>query len=73
MYINDLVSIITPVYNAEQFIKQTIQSVIQQTYEKWEMIIVDDCSTDSSYEIVMSLAKNDDRIKCFRLNKNSGV
>lgn len=73
MYINDLVSIITPVYNAEEFIRETIQSVIQQTYENWEMIIVDDCSTDSSYEIIMSLAKNDKRVKCIRLNNNLGV
>jgi len=73
MYINDLVSIITPVYNAEYFISDTIKSVIQQTYEKWEMIIVDDCSIDNSYEIIMSFAEKDERIRCIRLTNNSGV
>lgn len=47
-----LVSIITPVYNASSFIKETIQSVQAQTYENWEMILVDDCSKDNSCEII---------------------
>ena len=44
----NLVSIITPMYNSEKFIEATIKSVINQTYKDWEMIIVDDCSTDNS-------------------------
>ena len=47
----DLVSIITPMYNSEKFIDATIQSVKSQTYQNWEMIIVDDGSTDRSIEI----------------------
>ena len=47
-----LVSIITPMYNSEATISETIQSVIAQTYTEWEMVIVDDCSTDESASIV---------------------
>ena len=48
----DLVSIITPMYNSEDFIEETIQSVIYQSYEKWEMLIIDDGSIDNSINIV---------------------
>ena len=52
----DLVSIITPCYNGEKYISQTIRSVLEQTYGNWEMIIVDDGSSDSSADIVRSFA-----------------
>ena len=48
----ELVSIITPTYNCAQYIGKTIESVINQTYKKWEMIIVDDASTDNTEEII---------------------
>src|SRR5690625_120229 len=67
-----LVSIITPAYNAARFIGETIESVLAQTYENWEMIIVDDCSTDDTREIVQSYQEKDSRIKLFTLDKNSG-
>lgn len=69
----NLVSIITPVYNASRFIEETIKSVQAQTYKEWEMILVDDCSTDNSYEIINRYSKEDDRIKYIRLEKNSGA
>ena len=47
-----LVSIITPVYNAEQFIEDSIKSVQKQTYKNWELILVNDCSTDKSKQII---------------------
>ena len=68
---NELVSIIMPTYNCAKFIKETIQSVINQTYENWELVIVDDCSKDNTEEIVASF--NDKRIKYHRLEKNSGA
>lgn len=67
-----LVSIITPAYNAARFIGETIESVLAQTYKNWEMIIVDDCSTDDTREIVQSYQEKDSRIKLFTLDKNSG-
>lgn len=50
--VNNLVSIIMPAYNAEKYIKDTIASVIAQTYTNWEMIIVDDSSNDNTNEII---------------------
>lgn len=73
MITSPLVSIITPNYNCERFISQTIESVLAQTYKNWEMLIVDDCSTDKSYEIACEYAKKDSRIKVFRNKKNSGA
>ena len=68
-----LVSIITPLYNCEKYIEETIQSVINQTYKNWEMIIVDDCSKDKGVEIVEKYQKLDSRIKLYRNEKNQGV
>lgn len=68
-----LVSVITPVYNKEKYIEATIQSVKSQTYENWELVIVDDCSTDQSAEIVKQYAKNDERIRYYLNENNSGA
>ena len=68
-----LVSIITPTFNCAQFIAETIESVMAQTYTNWEMIIVDDCSTDNTKEIVESYSDKDSRIKYFCLKENSGA
>lgn len=65
-----LVTVITPLYNAQNYIAQTIQSVLTQTYTHWEMIIVDNCSTDESRNIVKSFT--DDRIQLIELEYNSG-
>lgn len=67
------VSIITPAYNAAPFLKITIESVQAQTFTDWEMIIVDDCSKDDTFQIASSLAAQDYRIKVLQNNKNSGV
>ena len=66
------VSIITPTYNSERFIAETIVSVQAQTYQDWEMIIVDDCSTDKTAEIVASFQEKDSRIKYFYNSTNKG-
>ena len=68
-----LVSIITPVYNAEMFLSDTIKSVQNQTYKNWEMLLVDDCSKDNSAQIIKEFQKYDDRIKYIKLEKNSGA
>ena len=72
-YVDDLVSIITPAYNAAEYIVETIESVLAQTYPKWEMLIVNDCSKDNTVEIVQSYAAKDNRIKLINLKQNSGA
>lgn len=67
------VSIITPVYNSEKFIRETIVSVLNQTYNNWEMIFIDDCSNDSSESIIKEYLNKDNRFKYIKLKKNSGV
>lgn len=67
-----LVSIITPTYNHEKYIGDCIRSAQEQTYTNWEMIIVDDGSTDSTYQIALSFAEKDTRIKVFT-QKNIGI
>lgn len=67
------VSIVTPVFNAELYVAQCVNSVLNQTYANWEHILVDDCSTDNSAEIIKDYVKKDHRIKYYRLDKNSGA
>lgn len=68
-----LVSIITPSYNSADFIAETIDTILAQTYTDWELLITDDCSTDNTYEIVSKYIQKDNRIKFFQLEKNSGA
>ena len=67
------ISIITPVYNCEKLIEKTIECVLNQTYKNWEWLLVDDCSPDDSAIIIQKYAKNDNRIKYFKLSENSGA
>ncbi|CCY36115.1 MAG TPA: glycosyltransferase family 2 protein [Candidatus Coprenecus stercorigallinarum] len=71
--IENLVSIITPAYNCANYIGTTIESVLSQTYSYWEMIIVDDCSSDNTEEVVLHYASKDSRIKYKKLEVNSGA
>jgi glycosyltransferase involved in cell wall biosynthesis len=70
--INNLVSIITPNYNCGKFIAETIESVLSQTYQQWEMLIIDDCSTDKSLEIISSYLEKDNRIQLLSTDFCSG-
>lgn len=70
---DDLVSIITPTYNSEKFISATILSVQNQTYSNWELIIIDDRSTDNTVEIINNKIKSDARIKLYSLTENKGT
>ena len=69
---NDLVSILTPTYNTEKFIRSTIESAQNQTYTNWEMILVDDASTDDTVAIIEEFVQKDNRIKLFKLPENQG-
>lgn len=66
-----MVSIVMPAYNSEKYIADAIKSIIAQTYSNWELLIVDDCSTDRTVEIIQSF--HDLRIKLFFNEKNSGA
>lgn len=70
MKLNALVSVIVPVYNVEDYLKKCIDSIIHQTYENIEIILVNDGSTDNSYEICQKFSKKDSRI--ILLNKKNG-
>lgn len=67
-----LVSIITPTYNSAKYIAETIQSVQNQTYNNWEMILVDDGSNDQTVSIIQNLQRTDERIKLFIQPENAG-
>ena len=67
----DLVSIVVPVYNAEKFISETINSVLNQTYKNWELLLVNDCSKDNSEKIIKEYIQKDKRIKLMNNEVNS--
>lgn len=69
---NDLVSIITPLHNSERYVSETIDSVRAQTYANWEMVIVDDCSTDGSVALVRKYQKMDPRVRLLSLPTHGG-
>lgn len=69
----DKVSIITPVYNCERFLKSTINCVLDQTYSNWELLLVDDCSKDGSSDIAIEYSNKDERIKYIKLDTNGGA
>lgn len=69
---NKLVSVIMPSYNTEEFISESIKSVQRQTYENWELIIVDDCSTDNTDEVIRTFL-SDTRIRYIKMEQNSGA
>lgn len=68
-----LLSVVMPVYNAEQYITQAMESILNQTYQKFEFIIIDDASTDSTYSIIKDFKKKDARITLIQNKKNLGV
>lgn len=70
--IQNLVSIITPAWRAENYIQSTIQSVQKQTYQEWEMLIVDDCSPDNTCKMIEDAGRDDYRISLIRQHENGG-
>lgn len=69
----ELISIIVPVYNAEKYLEQCIESVVNQTYDMWELLLIDDGSTDNSYRICKTYCENDNRIKCVHTENQGRV
>ena len=67
-----LVSVITPIYNSRDFLQQSIEGIQSQTFSGWELILVDDGSTDGSVLIAEELSKSDERITLIRLSGNAG-
>lgn len=67
-----LVSIITPCHNGEKYLQECIESVLAQTYQNWEMLIIDDGSTDESATVIKSYSKKDNRVKYLETGKASG-
>lgn len=68
-----LISVVMPVYNAGLFLRESLDSVLSQTYKNWELICVDDGSSDNSLNILLEYASADSRIKVFKNKKNLGV
>lgn len=73
--VHPLVSIVTPVFNTELYLEDCLNSVLAQTYQNWEMILVDDCSTDTSVEIAARFSEKDSRFKLLKnqVNQGSGI
>ncbi len=70
---NVLVSVVMPAYNCERYIAQAVNSVIGQSVACWELLILDDCSTDGTWEKIQALSAGDGRIRAFRSEQNAGV
>lgn len=68
-----LVSVVVTSYNYQKYIKDTIISVLNQTFKDWEMIVIDDASTDASVKIIQELTKNDSRVKLIQNSENIGL
>ena len=68
--VNPIITVLMPVYNGENYLSETIESILSQTYKDFEFLIIDDCSTDNSIKVINSY--NDDRIKLVKSLKNRG-
>ena len=71
--VNPKVSVILPIYNVEKYLRQCLDSVVNQTLKDIEIIVIDDCSTDTSLDIIRKIAQKDKRIHIIALKQNSGV
>ena len=67
------VSIVVPVYNAARFLEDTIRSVQAQTEKDWELLLVDDCSTDESRDVITRISERDSRVRLIRQAQNAGA
>ena len=72
-YVDSLVSVIIPTYNSASYLTKTVKSVLAQTYSDVEVLLIDDCSTDSTQDLILNLATSDDRVKYHFQEKNCGA
>lgn len=75
-YLNNnkpFISVIMSVYNGERFLREAVESIINQTYDNFEFLIIDDCSTDNSYSILTEISASDGRLKILHNEKNMGL
>jgi glycosyltransferase involved in cell wall biosynthesis len=70
---NPEISVIIPAYNRDKILKRAIDSIVAQTFQNWELIVVDDCSTDTTFDVVNSFMVNNEGIRYYKLEKNSGA
>ncbi len=68
-----LISVVTPVYNAEKYLEDVYNSLSEQSHQDWEWLVTEDCSSDNSFEMLKSIAERDPRVKLSRNNENSGA
>jgi len=68
-----LMSVVLPVFNGASLLARAVASVRRQTFPSWELLLVDDCSTDQSFDLMQDLAREDPRIRVLRLPTNRGV
>ena len=68
-----LITVVMPNYNGHRFVEQAIDSVLNQTYPNFELLVVDDCSKDNSLQLIQQKAQSDDRIRVIALEHNAGV
>ena len=68
-----LVSVLLPVFNGEQYIKKAAFSILNQSHKELELLIIDDCSTDKSYQMSMNISEQDNRVRVFKNQKNLGL
>lgn len=67
------ISVLMPAYNTEKYVNEAIESILQQTFNDFELIIIDDCSTDNTWDVIQEYSKKDGRISIHRNEKNSGI
>lgn len=70
---NPEISVVIPTFNRSEILKRAIRSIISQTFQDWELIVADDCSTDNTFEIVKLFTEQDKRIRYHKLERNSGA
>ena len=69
---NSLLTVVLPVYNAQEFVRPSVESILDQTYTDFDFIIIDNCSTDASFDILREYVEKDDRVCLHRNDRNMG-